>query len=77
MYEQWRKNKTIDEENEKQIRQEKNYWRQVLHRIVNVTLTMSMAILAFRGHREKVGEINNGHFLSIIELFAEYDSVLK
>ncbi|CAH2311698.1 Hypothetical predicted protein [Pelobates cultripes] len=77
VYEQWRKNKTIDEENEKQIRQEKNYWRQVLHRIVNVTLTMSMANLAFRGHREKVGEVNNGNFLSIIELLAEYDPVLK
>ncbi|XP_077113619.1 zinc finger MYM-type protein 1-like [Ranitomeya variabilis] len=38
---------------------------------------MAMANLSFRGHREKIGEISNGNFLSIIELLAEYDHVLK
>lgn len=77
VYDQWRRNKTIDEESEKTIRRESMFWRQALHRIVNVTLTMAMANLAFRGHREKIGEINNGNFLTIVELLAEYDPVLK
>ncbi|KAG8540294.1 hypothetical protein GDO81_019541 [Engystomops pustulosus] len=76
VYDQWRKKGTIDEETEKQMRREKNFWRQALQRIVNVTLTMAMANLPFRGHRENLGEINNGNFLSIIQLLADYDPVL-
>ncbi|KAM9330997.1 zinc finger MYM-type protein 1-like [Gastrophryne carolinensis] len=36
-----------------------------------------MSNLAFRGHRENIGEVNNGNFLTIVELLAKYDSVLK
>ncbi|OCT96206.1 hypothetical protein XELAEV_18013881mg [Xenopus laevis] len=77
IYDQWRRNKTIDKEQEKQILKEKSFWRQVLQRIINVTLTMAMGNLAFRGHRERLGDGNNGNFLSIIELLACYDHVLK
>lgn len=77
IYDQWRKKGTIDEESEKQLRKEKNFGRDVLNRIVNVTLTMAMNNMAFRGHREKIGEVNSGNFLAIIELLAEYDPILK
>uniref|UniRef100_H3AFS3 DUF4371 domain-containing protein n=1 Tax=Latimeria chalumnae TaxID=7897 RepID=H3AFS3_LATCH len=48
----------------------------VLNRIVNVTLTLAMSNLAFRGHREIIGEGNSDNVLSIIELLAKYDPVL-
>ncbi|XP_073462545.1 zinc finger MYM-type protein 1-like [Aquarana catesbeiana] len=38
---------------------------------------MAMNNMAFRGHREKIGEVNSGNFLAIIELLAEYDPILK
>lgn len=54
-----------------------NYWRQVLERIVNTTITLASCNLAFRGHREILGQPNSGNFLGIIELLACYDPVLK
>ncbi|XP_077119085.1 zinc finger MYM-type protein 1-like [Ranitomeya variabilis] len=38
---------------------------------------MAMANMPFRGHREKIGKINSGNFLAIIELLALYDPLLK
>uniref|UniRef100_H3B0B3 DUF4371 domain-containing protein n=1 Tax=Latimeria chalumnae TaxID=7897 RepID=H3B0B3_LATCH len=77
VYEQWRLHRTIDEDFETQIQKEKNFWRQVLEHLINVTLTLSMCNLAFRGHREVLGHANSGNFLSIVELLAKYDPVLK
>ena len=77
VYEQWKLNGTIDADMERDIRNAANFWRQVLERIVNVTLTLASCNLAFRGHREAIGKANSGNFLSIIELLARYDPVLK
>lgn len=70
--EQWKLNSTIDAEMERNVRNAALFWRQVLERFVNVTLT-----LAFRGHREVLSQGNAGNFLSIIELLARFNSVLK
>uniref|UniRef100_A0A673B287 TTF-type domain-containing protein n=1 Tax=Sphaeramia orbicularis TaxID=375764 RepID=A0A673B287_9TELE len=77
VYEQWKLNGTIDAEMERNVRDAALFWRQVLERIVNVTLTLASCNLAFRGHREILGHGNAGNFLSIIELLARYDPVLK
>uniref|UniRef100_H3A162 DUF4371 domain-containing protein n=1 Tax=Latimeria chalumnae TaxID=7897 RepID=H3A162_LATCH len=77
VYEQWRLHGTIDEDFETQIQKEKNFWRQVLECLINVTFTLSMCNLAFRGHREVLGHANSGNFLSIVELLAMYDPMLK
>lgn len=43
---------------------------------MNVTLALASNNLAFRGHREKVGEPIRGNFLALIELLAKYDPIL-
>ena len=77
IYEQWKKNGRIDANMERNARNAANYWRQVLERIVNITITLATCNLAFRGHREILGQPNSGNFLNMIELLACYDPVLK
>lgn len=79
VYEQWSLYGTLDGELEAQIKKQKSFWRQVLHRLLNITLTLAICNLPFRGHREKVGgeEGSSGNIISIIELLAKYDPVLQ
>ncbi|KAF3859064.1 hypothetical protein F7725_021463 [Dissostichus mawsoni] len=77
VYEQWKTNGTIDADMERNVRNAAQFWRQVVERIVNVTLTLASSNLAFRGHREVLGQGKAGNLLSIIELLARYDPVLK
>ncbi|KAE9534354.1 hypothetical protein AGLY_008444 [Aphis glycines] len=79
VYEKWFLNKTLNEELEQSIKKEKLFWRQVLERILNITLTLAMRSLPFRGHREKFGsgKGENGNFICFIELLAKYDPVLE
>lgn len=76
VYYHWRLNKTLTEETEEMIRKKANYWRQVLERVINVTLMLAMSNLPFRGHRENENSSNKGNFLSVIDLIAKYDPVL-
>ncbi|XP_043482137.1 zinc finger MYM-type protein 1-like [Leptopilina heterotoma] len=78
LFELWRDKKNINNYLEEQTLKENNFWRNVLHRIINVILTLSTCNLPFRGHRECIGDIgHNGIFLSIVEMLAIYDPVLK
>lgn len=77
LYKHWQFHGTIDSQLEKDVRNAALFWRGVLERVVNVTLTLASCNLAFRGHREVLGQPNSGNFLSIIELLACYDPVLK
>lgn len=73
----WRSEKTIDTKLNKEIDRMKNYWKNVLHRIVNTTITLATCNLPFRGHRESTEKFNSGNFISVIQLLAQYDPVLK
>jgi len=77
IYEHWKQNKTIDAELERNVRNAALFWRQALERIINVTLTLASCNMAFRGHRDVLGQENAGNFLSIIKLLASYDPVLQ
>ncbi|XP_043288811.1 52 kDa repressor of the inhibitor of the protein kinase-like [Venturia canescens] len=70
-------NKTIDQENQNIINQEAKKWREILHRLLDITLFLAQQNLAFRGHREDVLSKNRGNFLELVKLMAKYDPVLK
>lgn len=72
--------KTVDEVNQEHLQEVENYWRKVIHRIMNVTLTLACNNLSFRGHREDYhsGDTSNkGNFLAVIDLISKYDPVLE
>lgn len=76
IYASWKKNKTIVD----QISNEREKWRDIFVRIVDVVRTLAMCSLPFRGHREdisKTGQPQSGNFLNIINLLSRYDSLLK
>ncbi|XP_022853543.1 uncharacterized protein LOC111374993, partial [Olea europaea var. sylvestris] len=62
---------------EEQINKDREYWRQVLLRIISVVRTLAENNLAFRGVNEKICQENNGNFLNLIQMIAEFDPVLQ
>ncbi|OCT57850.1 hypothetical protein XELAEV_18002940mg [Xenopus laevis] len=79
-------------EHEHSAQHRKNYWNHdiqrtlaveaekftvLLERLLDVTLFLASRNLAFRGSSQRVGDIQNGNFLGILELMAHYDAVLK
>lgn len=70
-------NVTIDASVQEQITQEKKHWKQVLERILAIVKRLGRNNLAFRGHSEKIYENNNGFFLQMIELLAEFDPTMQ
>ncbi|KAG5888286.1 hypothetical protein JTB14_006673 [Gonioctena quinquepunctata] len=62
---------------QKMINDERQIWRQILVRFLDVTLFLSERGLPFKGESEKLGEPNNGNFLGLLELLSHYDSILK
>lgn len=67
---------TLNTKLEKQIIKEQKYWRQVLQRIVAVVSTLAERGLPFRGTEEKFDSPQNGNFLGLLELIAQFDPFL-
>ncbi|XP_016661805.1 uncharacterized protein LOC103310064 [Acyrthosiphon pisum] len=67
---------TIDCEFEKTIEKEKEKWRNILRIIIDVILFCSKNNLALRGTTEKIGDLNSGIFLQLIELISHYSPIL-
>lgn len=79
VYELWKKSdSTIDKELENEIRKEASFWKMVLQRLFDVILSLAKNSLALRGHRENLNEEGyHGNFLSVVELVARYDHILR
>ncbi|XP_040197560.1 zinc finger MYM-type protein 1-like [Rana temporaria] len=56
---------------------EKKKWRDILHRLLDITLFLAKQNLAFRSHKEDECSFNKGNFLEMVEMLSKYDSVLK
>lgn len=67
----------IDKSLEMQFNQEKEYWQEVLERVVSVIKFLSSRGLAFRGDTEQLFHQQNGNYLGILELIAQYDPFLS
>lgn len=59
------------------INRETTHWKNVLERLMKITLFLSKHNLAFRGSSDKFFTENNGNFLGLVELLGEYDETLK
>ena len=62
---------------EKHIDSEREVWRQILRRMLDVTFFLGERGLAFRGDSQRIGDSNNGNFLGILELLSRYDPILE
>ncbi|GAB1602327.1 uncharacterized protein LOC115212883, partial [Argonauta hians] len=67
----------VDKNLESQMHKDSLYWTEVLCRVVAVTKFLAERGLAFRGSEENIGSKNNGNFLGIIELIAQFDPFLR
>lgn len=61
----------------KQVEDEKNYWKNLLERIISVIIFLAERNLPLRGNNKILGAPNNGNFLGTIELLALNDTFLK
>ncbi|CAH2327032.1 zinc finger MYM-type 1-like [Pelobates cultripes] len=60
--------KCLDHVHQTAVDREKRKWRDILHRLLDVTLFLAYQNLPFRGHRETMSSANKGNFLELNEL---------
>lgn len=59
-----------------EYRSEKDKWRAILRRILDVVFFLGKRGLAFRGSSHLIDDPQNGNFLGLIELLSKYDALL-
>jgi hypothetical protein len=70
------KNQTIDKVSQRELKKEKDHWRKVLLRIILIVKFLAKHNLAFRGTNSKLYQDNNGNFMGMVEMIAEFDPVI-
>ena len=66
----------ISSDLETQFEMQRDYWKNVLRRVVTVVQFLAQRGLAFRGQDDFLGSCNNGNFLGLIELLSKFDPFL-
>ena len=66
----------IDSELAHEMDRHEHYWRSLLKRLISVLKFVCERGLALRGDNETIGSPNNGNYLGLLELLAEYDDFL-
>ena len=72
-----KQNLIIDKAVQDLINKDREHWREVFVRIAFIVRFLCKNNLAFRGNNEKIYEENNKKNLGLIEMIAEFDSVLR
>jgi len=67
----------VDNQLQKKILSEAEKRKAILKRLLDVTLFLASRGLPFQGSSTKIGEVNNGNFLGILELLGRYDEVTR
>ena len=62
---------------ESSIKLQSTKWSNILKRILDVILFLGERGLAFRGSSQRIGGVDNGNFLGLIELLSHWDPILK
>lgn len=55
----------------------REYWRNILRRVVSTVRFLRQRGLAFKGDVQKLGCTNNGNFLGCLEILSEYDQMMS
>ena len=56
-----------------QIEEEQKYWSALIVRVIEIVKFLAERSFAFRGSDEKIGSYNNGNYLGLLKLLAEFD----
>lgn len=68
---------TIDNTYQEMQMLKKRQWNEVMKRLISIVCHLAERNLAFRGHNSNLHETNNGNFLGVVELLAEFDPVMS
>ncbi|KAG5878341.1 hypothetical protein JTB14_023694 [Gonioctena quinquepunctata] len=79
IHDQWKSKKgMIDEALMEDVSEERNFWKEVLHRIIDITLALAKNSLAFRGHRENITDVYNeerSHAISLLKSLEQFEFI--
>ena len=51
--------------------------REIIKRLIDVTILLAKQELSFRGHREDINSINRGNYIEFLNLLSDYDPILQ
>ncbi|XP_039866244.1 zinc finger MYM-type protein 1-like [Simochromis diagramma] len=71
-----KKSMAIDQQELTLLEAERKKWREILKRLLSITLSLASRNLSFRGSSDCLYEPDNGNFLKEVELMATYDLVM-